>query len=138
MYSWCKYYSDLRFSCLKKFSTALPVILGWLSINWVGLEIILALPKLEKSGGFSCENNRWQSSGNNVAIMWQYCENVCDILKRGSDNFWKTRIIATTISILDFFSLLTIWSWMQNTNQKLCISGTDIKVVVVKIIEVTL
>ena len=103
------------FSCLKQFSGALVIS---------GRGLISLTP-----GDFSCYMNPWQYCDNYVAIMWQYCENFVDILKRNSDNFWKTRIIATTILILDFFSLLTISTWMQNTNQKLCISGTGIKVV---------
>ena len=103
------------FSCLKQFS-------GALVISGRG-QILLTL------GDFGCHMNPWQYCDNYVAIMWQHCENFVDILKRNSDNFWKTRIIATTILILDFFSLLTILTWMQNTNQKLCISGTGIKVV---------
>ena len=102
------------FSCLKQFSGAL-VISGRGQISLT-------------PGDFRCQMNPWQYCDNYVAIMWQHCENFVDILKRNSDNFWKTRIIATTILILDFFSLLTILTWMQNTNQKLCISGTGIKV----------
>ena len=107
------------FSCLKQFS-------GALVISGRG-QISLTL------GDFKCQMNPWQYCDNYVAIMWQHCENFVDILKRNSDNFWKTRIIATTILILDFFSLLTILTWMQNTNQKLCISGTGIKVVFFKV-----